>query len=134
MNINSIKQLTKEVINGDESALKVYATLKNYSKELEVCIESIKSQALEEAETYEKNFTKDGFAFEKRNGSKRWDFKALPEWAEKKAELKAIEDKAKIAYSAYENNLHTADEDGEVSELPKVSYNSDSLIVKAESK
>jgi len=131
MHLDSIKQLVQDVIDGNESALKAFAIIKKQSKQIDVCLKAVEKVALEEAQTYEKNFELHGFEFEQRNGSRRFDFKGIAEWTAKKAELSAIEDRARAAYSAYEQKLNTADQDGEVVELPVVTYSKASLIVKA---
>lgn len=130
MNSLSIKQIVEDVINGEESGLKAFAKLKTFLKDVEDCVKAVEPYALEEAEKYEKTFSVDGFIFEKRQGGKRWNFKNIPEWSEAKANLTAIEDRAKATFSAYQHKLNVADDDGEIPTLPEVTYSKDSLIVK----
>ena len=110
----NLEKLAAEVVSGEADALKAYGMAKQYFKKA----------------NYEKNFVKDGFKFEKRNGAKRFDFKHLAEWSDKKAELTEIESKYKGAFQSFERGLKQVTDDGEIIELPKVSYSKDSLIVK----
>ena len=48
----------------------------------------------------------------------------------KKQELTEIESKYKGAFQSFERGLKQVTDDGEIIELPKVSYSKDSLIVK----
>lgn len=124
------EEKVNEAVNGNIKSLPVLAELKQQEKRFKSLIEEIMPTALDEAETYEKNFTMDGYSFEKKNGATRYDFKCIPEWAEKHQELKAIELKAKAAYNSYKQGLTTSTDDGEVIALPKVMNNRDSLTIK----
>lgn len=126
----NLEKLATEVISGEVDALKAYGIAKEYFKKATDALKAIEAEALDEAETYEKNFVLDGFKFEKRNGARRFDFKHLTEWADKKQELSEIESKYKGAYQSFERGLKQVTDDGEVIELPKVSQSKDSLIVR----
>jgi len=130
MNILNIDQLAQDVLEGIEDPLKAYGIAKDFLKKATEALKLIEEAALEEASKYEKTFDYQDFKFEQRNGSKRFDFKHIKEWADKKAELSDVEKKYKAAYNSFQNNLNSVTEDGEVIELPKVSQGKDSLIVK----
>ena len=126
-----IEELTQAAISGEEDALKVYAILKDYEKTLKKCINDVQPIALAEAENYsETTFSEHGYTFTKRNGGARYSFDNISEWVDKKQELKEIEERAKQAHKAYEKNLTSVSEDGEVIELPVVTYAKDSISVK----
>ena len=126
----NLEKLAAEVVSGEADALKAYGMAKLHFKKATDALKAIEAEALDQAENYEKNFVKDGFKFEKRNGAKRFDFKHLAEWADKKAELTEIESKYKGAFQSFERGLKQVTDDGEIIELPKVSYSQDSLTVK----
>jgi len=130
MNLESIKQLVEDVINGEESGLKAFALIKEQLKEVTDCLKAVEGYAMEEAEKYEKTFSLEGFQFEKRAGGRQFNFKTSESWTKKKAELSAVEERLKAAFNAYQNKLNTADENGELIELPEVTFRKDSLIVK----
>ncbi len=130
MEVLNISQLAQDVWDGKESPLKAYGIAKEYLKQATEAMKAIEEAALEEASKYEKSFETEGFSFEQRNGSKRFDFKHLEEWKTKKDELAEIEKKYKASYNAFQVNLSSVSEDGEVIDLPKVSQGKDSLIVK----
>lgn len=124
-------QLVQDVLDGNESALKAYGVLKQTENLIKDCLDQVKDLALEEAAKHpEKTFKDHDFIFERRNGAARYSFTHIAEWKQAKEDLKAIETKAKQAYSAYKNGLNTVTDDGELQELPKVTYSTDSLIVK----
>jgi len=99
-----IAELVEKAENGEIYALKAYAELKHTSDLLSDAI--------------------------KQNGSTRYSYKNIKSWNEKNKELKAIEEKSKMAYIAFSKGLLTADEFGEEIELPEISYTKDCLIVK----
>jgi hypothetical protein len=127
-----LEQLVQDVHDGNESGLKAFAILNDVLKTAKKCQDAIKDAALKEAELHGgKTFDADGYIFEKRNGGRRWDFKSVDEWQEAKAGLTAIETKLKSAWESKANGLATFSEStGEEMELPKVTYSTDSLVVK----
>lgn len=124
-------ELVQNVLNGDESPLKAYAILSLLQKDIDKAVKEIKEYALEEANKYpDKTFEDYGFKFERRNGSARYSFKHIEEWSNLKEQLSDVEQRAKQAYSSYKSGLTSVSEDGEVMELPEVTYGSDVLVVK----
>jgi len=126
-----IHELVQNVIDGQESPLLALAILREEKKQVDKCIKEIEEQAMTEAENFqEKSFTHKGFSFEKRVGGRTFIFKGIPDWQMKKSELDAIEDRAKQAFISKEKGLMTASQDGEVIDLPEVSYKKDNLVIK----
>lgn len=124
-------EAVQQVIDGNESALEVYAWLKNLQKHLESCIKEIEEIALDEAEKHDKTFTQGNYIFERRIGRKVYSFKNIPEWVNANKSVKDIEDLAKKAYAMYEKGTHPVDaETGEVLALPEVKTTRDVLIIK----
>jgi len=101
---NSIHKLVAGAISGDEDALKAYSVLKQAEKEIKKLIIDVEPHALEAAKPYEKTFQKDGFQFEQRNGARKWNFKGIESWVDKKEELTVIEDRAKAAFNSYQTH------------------------------
>ena len=130
MNYLNIEQLANDTITGEENPFKALALAKEFKKTMDICIKAIEEVAQEEAEKYPKEFEEAGYQFTKRNGSRRYDFKHIKEWQDKKYELGLIEDKYKAVYNSFQKNLQSVSEDGEVLELPKMTQSKDSLIIK----
>lgn len=128
---NNYKKEVDSVVNGNANPLEVYARLKDEFKILTDCIKEVEAYALDEAKKMDSNsFEFKGFKFEYRNGSARYSYKNIPEWAAKQDEIKDIEAAAKIAYSSYKKGITSLSADAEIIALPEVSYSKDSLIVK----
>lgn len=125
------KQLVQDVYDGNEDPLKAFAIIDTLMKELKQCHEALKQAALEEASRYEvSSFGYEGYDFTRRAGGKRYDFSNIEEWKQKKEELQEIERKYKAACQARKLTFHAVTEDGELLELPKITYAKDSLSVK----
>lgn len=131
MEVLNISQLAQDVWDGKENPLKAYGIAKSYMDNAKQALEAIYEAAIDEAAKHPENtFEEEGFQFTKKAGSKRFDFKHLEEWKQKKEELSDIEKKFKAAYNAFQINLTSVSEDGEVMELPKVTVGKDSLSIK----
>jgi len=125
-----VKELTQNVIDGTEDPLMALSILKGLQNEIKSCIAEVEPSAIAEAEKYEKTFEHKGLKIELRQGRKVWNFKNLPEW--QKAEKAKIdcEEQYKAAYSNFEKGLSAVKQDGEVLELPEVTYGKPSIIIK----
>jgi hypothetical protein len=125
-------QLATDVFNGDEDPLKGLAEIEKLFKDVKNCRDAIYAQAVEEAEKEtETTFEKHGATFTKKKGATRYDFKHIKEWSDTKKALKDIEDKSKEAYKASLKGMEVfSTTDGSEVELPKVSQNKDSLVIK----
>lgn len=130
-NLNFI-QLATDVFNGEEDPLKALSIIEPFLKEVKECRDAIYADAIEEASKHnETTFEKYGCKFTKKNGATRYDFKHIEAWQEANKALKAIEQASKDAYKMSLQNMTAVDAStGEVAELPIVSANKDSLIVK----
>ena len=119
------------VEEGEADSLEAYAKLKGLSDILAACTKQVYVVAVSDAEDWEeKSFEHKGIKFTKVAGGKRYTYDKIPAWKEKKQELKDIEADLKIAYAAYEKGRSLVDSNGEVSELPGVTYSADGLRVK----
>jgi chaperonin GroEL (HSP60 family) len=127
-----IKEYYDKMQDGEISPLEAYAMAKQVDAEHQQYLEEMQAQAIEESKKWqEKSFAFKGFQFEKRQGSRRFDFKNISEWKVAKENIAAVEDKYKIAWEASNKaNMHSVTEDGEVLELPQVTYSKDVIIVK----
>ena len=65
-----------------------------------------------------------------RSGGKMYSFKHIKEWQEADAAKKDIEERSKAAFIASQKNMMSVSEDGEIMELPKISYRKDSVVIK----
>ncbi len=123
-------QLVQDALDGNESALKAYAILKSEHAKFTEYIKEVEPAAFSEAANWdEKTFKLEGFKFTKKAGGKMWNFKELPEWQKAKAAITDIEEKAKLAYANYDKGLMSVTLDGDVKELPIVTYRKDSVSV-----
>lgn len=123
-------QLVQDALDGNESALKAYAILKDQVKTLTEYVKEVEPAALEEASKWdEKTFKIQGFKFTKKAGGKMWNFKELPEWQKAKEALTDIEEKAKLAHANYNKGLMSVTLDGDVKDLPIVTYRKDSVSI-----
>ena len=125
------KQLVQDVYDGNEDPLKAFAIIETHLKDLKPCHEALKQAALQEAFRHGvSSFGYEGYDFTRRAGGKRYDFSNIEEWKQKKEELQEIERKYKAACQARKLTFHAVTEDGELLELPKITYAKDSLSVK----
>lgn len=126
-----IAEFVESAENGDTNALIVYASLKRTSDLLSDAIKQVEAIAIDEASKQgEKTFEAYGNRFELRNGMTRYSYKNISAWNEKSNELKAIEERSKMAYIAFSKGMLTADEYGEDIQFPDVSFTKDCLILK----
>jgi hypothetical protein len=127
-----IKDYYQRMQDGEISPLEAYAMAKQIDAEHQQYLEEMQAQAIEESKKWqEKSFAFKGFQFEKRQGSKRFDFKNISEWKQAKENISAVEEKYKLAWEASSKaKMHSVTEDGEVLELPLVTYSKDVIIVK----
>lgn len=130
--IDYIVTLASKADLGMTDPLAAYAELAQIEKAAKEAREQIKELALEEAAKYaERSIPIAGVIVEKKAAAGRWDFKGIREWSEAKANLTAIEERAKAAYQAAQKfGAITATEDGEVVELPTYQAGGDTLAVK----
>jgi|LULY01.1.fsa_nt_gb hypothetical protein len=126
----NLEEKVKKAVDGEIESLIVLAELKQEKKVIDAYIKEIEEIALDEAEMYEKTFELKGWKFERRSGGASYDFSNIPDWNDKKQELKSLEAKAKAAYSSYKQGLLTATNDGEEVMLPIVKNRKDSLVIK----
>ena len=133
MNVsNIVNNIVKDVEIGNINPLDAYTIFKRMESVFNEAKKSIDTFAIDEAEKFGKSsFEFNGQKYEVRNGATRYSFDHIEEYANKKAELKTLEEKYKLAYKNSSLKLSSLDENtGEVLELPKVTSSKSSLIVK----
>mgnify|MGYP000574930282 CR=1 FL=1 len=86
--------------------------------------------ALLECEGEEKTFDKFGCTLTQVNGAAMYDFKHIQEVVDAEAKLKALKEKYKHNYKSSKLDILGIASDGEVLELPKVTYRKDSITLK----
>ena len=130
--INQIMELAFAVERGEADPLTAFAELSKIEKVAKEAKEQIKEQAIAEAAKYaERAIPIAGVIVEKKAAAGRWSFANIRAWSEAKANLAAIEERAKAAYQAAQKfGAITATEDGEVVELPTYTAGGDTLAVK----
>jgi len=130
--LTSIETIVNKVDLGELNGLDAFSLFKKLEKAFTEAKKTIEGVALDEAEKFgASTFESNGQKYELRNGATRFSFEHIEEYKEKKAELKALEEKYKLAYKNNKLNLSSLDEStGEVIELPRVTQSKSSLIVK----
>ena len=130
--LTSIDTIVNKVDLGELNGLDAFSLFKKLEKAFTEAKKTIEGVALDEAEKFgTSSFESNGQKYELRNGATRFSFDHIEEYKEKKAELKALEEKYKLAYKNNKLNLSSLDEStGEVIELPRVTQSKSSLIVK----
>jgi hypothetical protein len=126
----NFEELTQNAIDGVESPFKAYKELKELKAKVDEALKQVEPIALEEAEKHEKTFEVEGMKFERRDGRRVFNFKNIKEWNTYDKAKKDCEARYKAAFSNFEKGLSAVTDDGEVLELPKVTYTKSSLIVK----
>jgi hypothetical protein len=129
---DTIMQLAYAVERGEADPLTAFAELSKIEKVAKEAKEQIKEQAIAEAAKYaERAIPIAGVIVEKKAAAGRWSFANIRAWSEAKANLAAIEERAKAAYqAAHKFGAITATEDGEVVELPTYTAGGETLAVK----
>lgn len=125
-----IAELIQDVLDGNEDPIRAYAILKEEQELIKKGLEAISGGVMEEMAKEDKNFTRHGYKFEKRSGRKVWNFKHLDRWDDARNQLKEVEDYYKKAYEASNKQIMSVSQDGEIIELPKVTFTRDVLIIK----
>lgn len=125
----------QKVEDGEMPILEAVLAFRWQKKECEAYIEAVKAFEQEHEEhilaqiEYNSGSYK-GAKFEIRSGGRTFNFKRIREWQIASDNLKEIEDKYKSAFINKEKGLLPVDENGELLELPEVSYRKDSIIIK----
>jgi hypothetical protein len=129
--MKDLGNIVQEVEEGTANALLVLAELKSYAKKLSEVINQVEEAAFIEADKYgAKTFTLEGYEYSLRDGRAMYNYKDIGDWRAADADLKLVEYRHKQAYLASLNGDTAISQDGEVIELPKVSYAKPSLAIK----
>ena len=122
--------LVQEVIDGNFSPYEAEYIIKKQMYDLSVHLEIVHTEAQNQSIYEDKNFEKDGFKMEKRNGRKVWNFKGCESYKIAKANLTEIENDLKDNFNQWEKGNTVTNEDGVIMEVPKVTYTKEVLIIK----
>lgn len=130
--IQKVDELAEAWRSGAVDALAFYITLNRIEKHLAAVKEEVKEYAITQADQWhEKQFSYFGATIEKKSSAGRWDYKGIKAWTEAKANLTAIEERAKAAYQASQKfGMQSATADGEEIELPTYTAGSDIIAIK----
>lgn len=120
----------QEVLDGNFPALEAFANMKHLADHLALCMETIKSTAIEEAKKYEKGAVVHGYKLSvNQNAGARWDFSHIPEWVAKKKELSDIEDRAKTAFQNSKKGIMAVANDGELVESARYKGGREAIVL-----
>jgi hypothetical protein len=100
--------------------------------ELQKTIKEFKDEFLTEIQNEALNYQGDyhGNEISVRAGGKMYSYKHITEWIEADKAKKDIEEKSKAAFIASQKSLTSVNEDGEIIEMPKITYRKDSVVIK----
>lgn len=91
---NQMAEIAEKVEDGESDALEKFALISRLEKIVKAVKEQIQPIAIKEASRMEKSELKDS-GYTMRAGSRRLDFKGIPEFDEAQKNIKAIQDKYK---------------------------------------
>jgi hypothetical protein len=128
--MSNIKDLFLQYQEGNIDPLDAYIQAKQEADEHQHYIEELKKAATEEAKRYGKAFEKGDYYIEVRTGRKMFNFKSCQSWKSKQDELKEVEERLKLSWESLNKNMHTVSDDGEVVEVPEVTFTSDYITFK----
>ncbi|HEX4888556.1 MAG TPA: hypothetical protein VFV37_10965 [Luteibaculaceae bacterium] len=129
--MQAISNTVQAAIDGEVSALEALSKLREWQKQIDAGIKAIEEAAFMEAATYgAKTFSAFGKTFTLTDGRAMYDFKHIPEWSSLSSQMKAIEEKAKIAAKHHEKGMMAISDDGEVIPPAKVTYSKPSISIK----
>lgn len=112
---DQLLQLAEDVQNGNSNALEQYIVLKRLENDFKSVMAIVRDLAIDEADKYgEKTFEAFGAEITKKSDPGRWNYKEIPQWADKKEQLKDIEELAKQSYNqkVKSTGVVIVDEDG----------------------
>ena len=122
--------LVQEVIDGNFSPYEAEYIIKEQMNALKVHLEVVHTESQNQSIYEDKNFEKDGFKMEKRNGRKVWNFEDCESYKIANDNLTEIKSDLKANYGMWEKGKTVTDEDGVIMEVPKVTYTKEVLIIK----
>ena len=128
--IQHYQDLAARVVEGEAYALAVYAEISATIKALQALEETIKEQAIRDAEHQDKKFTMYGYTFEKVAPRRMVNYKNVPQWADLKARQERIEKLALTAATQFGATI-VDEETGEVIPAAEIKFTKESLSVKA---
>lgn len=131
MNISlNLHEMNEMIVNESASPLEMYIQLKKIENIFKDVLKGAQDGAILEASKYEKTFEMYGAEIQYRNGSKLWDFKNCASWVDKKSELAQIENDLKNTFNLYQSGKQVVTGDGELMEIPNVTYSNDTISIK----
>jgi len=136
MTTDLLSAAVQSAVDGEASALEVFALLKTEEKKMQDFFDKAKEQieeaALNEANTFtEKSFEFKNYKIEKRQGRAIYNYKNVGIWNRLKEKMSTIEKLSKLASESRNFGKTIVDDDtGEVIEPCEVKYSKDVLIIK----
>jgi hypothetical protein len=129
--IIEISRIVAEAEDGVTDPLMSFIALKQIDDVLQASIKQLHPLAMEEAEKYgEKTFNAFGATITRKANAGRWSFEECSYVAQKKDELKQMEDLAKQAYQAAQKGKMMVDDQGEVIAPAMYKHGADNISIK----
>ena len=94
---DQLKDLESAVLSGWVSSLDAVMAAKKMQQMLDTLKKNINDSAMMEMDSFQNGYVSSLGKIEKRATATRYSYKHIDKWAQKKAELKEIEDAAKLA-------------------------------------
>ena len=127
----NLHEINEMIVNGEGDALETFIHLKRIERLFKDVFKGAQDLAIEEAQKEGGTFQRFNAEIQNKTGAKMWDFKGCKQWADKKAELVAIEGDLKNAFALYERGKQSFDDEtGEQVDIPHVTYKADNITIK----
>ena len=126
-----VNELNSSIYDGAIDPLLAYTMLHRLKSAVDLTMKSCQDQAVSEAEKYnEKTFKFNGYEITRKAAAGRWDFKHIPQWNQKKAELESVEESHKMAFKLAEKGDVYVNSDGEAVEPAHYSVGKETISLK----
>lgn len=128
--IDDLMRIATNIEDGNLDPLKGYIAFQQIEKTLKSAKAQVKEQAINEAQKYDKTFELDGFVITRTEGTRRYNFKNVPQWASLKEKLTEVETLSKNAAVSQGKGVQMVTEDGEVIQAAELTWTEPSLTIK----
>lgn len=125
---NELSAKLDEVENGNMYAIELFAELKKVKSLCEEAMKQVEDEAFIDAER-NKGEVFNGYEVSTKDGSKRFNFKAIPDWVNLKEQLSIVEENSKQAWQMAQRGASYVTEDGEIIQAADVSYGKQSIVL-----
>jgi hypothetical protein len=128
--IGYCERIADSTITGDADSLDCFAQMRAVILAAQDALNLIEPAATAQAERFEaKTFEHHGIKYTRSEGKTVWNYSRIPEWVQAKAQVKEIEETAKLIAKANQKKLIAATQEGEVVEGATFTMSKPSLSI-----